>query len=190
MLLTGIVRPDQPLIVVALSEEAAYLRTRYPMLITGVGKVQATLAVSRLLGGGVLPAGIINLGTAGALRPGLSGTYEVGRVLQHDLDAAVIRALTGRSFGEPLTLAGSGRVLASGDAFVSDSEVRARLAEQADLVDMEGYAVAAAAAAYGVGVRMVKHVSDDADSGAIASWAETVDGCAQALAVWLEAEHG
>ncbi|GAA1397684.1 nucleosidase [Catellatospora coxensis] len=185
MTLTGTVTPDRPLIVVALPEEAAHLDTTHPVLLTGVGKVCAALAVSRVLAAGVLPSEIVNLGTAGALRPGLAGIHEISRVVQHDFDAVTIEALTGRAFGSPLELSGAGPVLATGDVFVSDPVLRAALAEQADLVDMEGYAVAAAAAAYGVPVRMVKQVSDEADGAAVTGWAESVDQCARLLAGWL-----
>ncbi|MEV4413425.1 nucleosidase [Catellatospora sp. NPDC049609] len=185
MKLTGTVTPDRPLIVVALPEEAAHLRTDLPVLLTGVGKVRAALAVTRALATGPLPLEIINLGTAGALHSGLAGTHEISRVVQHDFDSATIEALTGRSFGAPLDLLGSGPVLATGDVFVSDPALRAALAEQAHLVDMEGYAVAAAAADHGVPVRMIKHVSDEADAAAFASWTESVDACARILATWL-----
>jgi adenosylhomocysteine nucleosidase len=50
---------------------------------------------------------------------------------------------------------------------------------------MEGYAIAAAAAAFGVPIRMVKHVSDMADGEAVRSWTSTVDECSRALAAWL-----
>lgn len=185
MLLTGAVRAGRPLIVVALPEEAAHLRTDLPVLLTGVGKVHAAMSVTRLLAAGPLPSEIINLGTAGALHPGLRGTYEVSRVLQHDFDSVAIHSLTGQTFGAPLDLAGPGPVLATGDVFVSDPALRSALATRADLVDMEGYAVASAAVAHGVGVRIIKHVSDDADGDAGASWTTTVDTCARALAAWL-----
>lgn len=72
----------QPLIVVALPEEAAHLHTDLPVLITGAGKVNAAIAVTRALATSPeLPTEILNLGTAGALRPGLVGTHQIGMVL-------------------------------------------------------------------------------------------------------------
>ena len=68
--------------------------------------------------------------------------------------------------------------------------VRARLAEMADLVDMEGYAVAAAGAALGVPTRLVKHVSDPADESAGDTWVEGVDACARVLAEWVGSRLG
>lgn len=77
-------------------------------------------------------------------------------------------------------------VLATGDLFVSDAAVRDALAERASLVDMEGYAVVMACQAFDVPVRVVKHVSDDADESAL-DWATAVDASARDLAAWWHA---
>lgn len=188
MRLIGDIAADRPLLVVALEEEAAHLASGggagLPVLLTGVGKVNAASAVAATLAT-ARPAYVVNLGTAGAVRPGWSGSHEVGSVLQHDLDDAVLRMLTGRSFAAPIELAGTGPALATGDVFVSSDADRERLGAVADLVDMEGYAVAAAARRAGVPVRLVKHVSDEADDGAVRNWKESVDRCARALAAWV-----
>ena len=184
MRLTGIIAPDRPLLVVAAEEEAVHLNHGFPLLLTGMGKVNAALAVARVLASH-RPSEIINLGTAGALKHGIKGTHEIARVVQHDLDGTAIEALTGRPVGLPLDLRSEGLTLATGDAFVSSEKVRARLALQADLVDMEGYAVASAAHAAGVPVRLVKHVSDTADEEAALTWKESVEACARDLAAWV-----
>ena len=184
--LHGEVQAGRPLLVVALHEEGVHLhRHGLPLLVCGPGKVNAALAVSRMLAG-TRPSEVINLGTAGSLRDGLRGTHQVGRVSQHDFDEKAIFELTGIEYGEPLGL-GEGPVLTTGDTFVADSATRARLAESADLVDMEGYAIASAAAAFGVPVRLVKHVSDDGDEQAVRSWSESVEACAVLLSDWLAA---
>jgi adenosylhomocysteine nucleosidase len=189
MQLTGTVTPDRPLLVLAVAEEAAHLGDDLPVLITGMGKVNAAAALAGVLACGPLPAEVVNLGTAGALRPGLDGrTHLIGTVLQHDLDTAVLHLLTGHSSGGPLELAAEGPALATGDLFVSDPAARDRLAERADLVDMEGYALASVARRYGVPIRLVKHVSDEAGDGAAKVWRESVDGCAKLLARWV-VEH-
>ncbi len=184
MRLTGIIAPDRPLLVVAAEEEAVHLNHDLPLLITGMGKVNAAVAVARVLASH-RPSELVNLGTAGALRPGIKGTHEISRVLQHDLDGTAIEALTGRPTGLPLDLRHEGPILATGDAFVSSETVRVRLAEHADLVDMEGYAVASAAHAAGVPVRLVKHVSDTADEEAALTWKDSVESCARDLAAWV-----
>lgn len=179
------ISPDLPLIVVALEEEATHLHlTELPVLVTGVGKVNAAVAVATILGEHS-PASIINMGTAGALRDGLTGIHVVGQVTQHDFDDHSIFQTTGLHFGLPITLADDGPVLTTGDAFIKDAAVRTRLASHAHLVDMEGYAVAKAAEAASVPAMLVKMVSDDASGQALASWRETVDHCAEHLGDWL-----
>jgi adenosylhomocysteine nucleosidase len=186
MQLTGTITPERPLLVLALAEEAAHLDGELPVLLTGMGKVNAAAALATVLASGPRPAEVINLGTAGALRSGLAGhTHVIGTVLQHDLDGRVLAQLTGQAVGEPITLAAEGPVLATGDLFVSDPVARERLAAQAHLVDMEGYALAAVARRAGVPVRLVKHVSDEAGEGAAKAWRDSVDDCAKVLAAWL-----
>jgi nucleoside phosphorylase len=75
-------------------------------------------------------------------------------------------------------------MLATGDTFVTNTAHRDLLAVRASLVDMEGFAVVWAAKQAGVGVRLVKHVSDNADSTAL-SWPEVVDASARVLGDWV-----
>ncbi|MER7519205.1 nucleosidase [Streptomyces sp. NPDC126499] len=188
MELLGEITAGRPLLVLAVKEEAQHLDTDLPVLLTGMGKVNAATALATALARGPRPSEVVNLGTAGALRPGWTGTHVVGTVLQHDLDGELLATLTGETYGAPLTLPDGGDVvLATGDAFIADEAARERLALRAPLVDMEGYALATAAALAGVPLRMVKHVSDEAGEGAARSWRESVAECARALADWAEA---
>ena len=82
---------------------------------------------------------------------------------------------------------GDGTVLASGDVFVTDPVVKARLAERAHLVDMEAYGVVFACRQFDVPVRLVKHVSDSADETAM-DWPALVDASAKVLGEWLRTE--
>ena len=183
MKLHGTIDPHLPLLVVAVNEEADHLHNLgFPVLVTGAGKVNASVATAVTIATNT-PAMVINMGTAGALVDGLDGIHEVGGVIQHDLDDAALIALTGVSFGPPIEL-GEGPTLATGDVFVSDPALRAALAERAHLVDMEGYAVAKAAAAAGVPARLVKAISDSGDHAAATSWKDSVAECAHALAEW------
>lgn len=186
MNIKGSVAEGKPLLVVAVGLEASHLRPDLPILITGMGKVNAAVAVAAALAAGPRPSEIINLGTAGALRPGLAGTHVVGTVIQHDFDNETLLRLTGELSAPPLTL-GEGPTLATGDSFIADEATRAQLARHADLVDMEGYAVAAAAQAAGVPVRLVKHVSDEAGATAERTWKESVAACAELLGAWVDA---
>ncbi|MFE4581511.1 nucleosidase [Streptomyces chartreusis] len=177
---------NRPLLVLAIEEEAQYLDTSLPVLLTGMGKVNAATALAVTLSGLPLPSAVVNLGTAGALRRGWAGTHVIGRVIQHDLDSGTLRALTGKNYGQPLTVGCNldGPVLATGDTFINSEATRSRLAALAPLVDMEGYALAVAAHGAKVPMHIVKHVSDDAGEGAAKIWQETVTECARALATW------
>ena len=176
------------LVVAAIEAEAAYVPAELPLLVTGVGKTLAAVQVTRTLA--THPRRdrltVVNIGTAGALRDGLGGTFEIGTVLNHDLSAEPIRRL-GLDPRERIVLDASlPTTLASGDLFVTEAADRDRLAEQADLVDMEGYAIALACEEMGVPLRMVKHISDNADETAH-DWSAAVDGCARELGAWLRA---
>jgi len=187
MILHGDISLRVPLLVVAVEEEAQHLHAAdLPILVTGVGKVCAAAALSAVLAR-QRPARLINLGTAGALRAGLTGTHVIGRVIQHDYDDEAVFRLTGAHFGEPFEL-GPGPVLASGDVFVSGGAEREKLAAQADLVDMEGYAVTRVARNFGLDVMLVKEVSDEAGADAGKTWREALDACAERLGAWVRRE--
>lgn len=171
------------LVVSATRAEAAHVPAGLDVVVCGVGKVEAAArtaeAVARLR-----PRLVVNVGTCGALRPGVTGLFEPSRVVNHDFDAAGIRAL-GYDVADELELpGGDGSVLATGDRFVTDPVVRDGLAQRAALVDMEGYAIARTAQAFDVPVRLVKVVSDAADESAL-DWPAVVDGCARRLGEWL-----
>ena len=194
MELRGVVQPDVPLLVVALAEEAAGLDDTFPVLVTGVGKLRAATAVTGLLLQAGAPSVVINIGTAGALRPGFTGIHEVASVLQHDFDDATFYDLLGQHFGAPLLLGDTpdydaplpSPVLATGDRFIAGGRERTALAKRADLVDMEGYAVVAACRGLRVPVRVVKLVSDDADEDAATTWVESLADHAHTLASWVK----
>jgi len=189
----------RPLIVAATRAEAAHIPAGLEVLVTGIGKTAAATALARHLAGrgDLADLVVVNLGTAGGLRDGLhdglgdglrDGLHEIGAVINHDINADAIRAL-GYDPRERLTIGPSPTVLATGDVFVTDPMVRSRLAERAQLVDMEGYAVAYVAQEFSVPVRLVKHVSDNADEGAW-EWAALVDRSARALGRWAETHLG
>lgn len=178
------------LFVSALPEESADLEAHADVLHTGAGKVQAAVALAHHLA--TRAAGldlVVNVGTAGALGGyDLGDVAEVAVVSQHDFDVEAISALAGRELpGGPIDLAGpagaTGR-LATGDRFVSDPTERGRLAERADLVDMEGYPIAATCARFGVPAWITKCVSDTADENAELSWGQTLAMASERLAWW------
>jgi adenosylhomocysteine nucleosidase len=172
------------LVVTATAPEAAHVPDGLPVVITGMGKTAAATATARALAeAGDADLTVVNVGTAGALRDGVTGLHQVGTVVNHDMSADAIRAL-GYDPMERIVLGPGETVLASGDVFVTDPAVRELLARRAHLVDMEGYAVAYACRAFDVPVRLVKHVSDNAGDDAV-DWPQQVEASARELGRWL-----
>lgn len=185
------------LVVSATQAEAAYVPPGMDLLITGLGRVQAGVEVTRALM--ELPADqrsetvVVNIGTVGQLRSPsdevraanpVAGLYEIGRVLNIDVTADIIRQL-GYDPMEWIEIDPSApAVLATTDAFVNDPVRRDFIAQQADVVDMEGYGIAYACHSLEVRCRLIKHVSDQADEGAM-DWPAAIDASAQVLGHWL-----
>lgn len=180
-------RTQRFLVVSATRAEAAHVPAGVPVVVTGLGKTAAAAAVADALARtDVERLTVVNIGTAGALRPGVSGIHLPSTVLNHDISADLIRSL-GYDPEDVLDVdEGDGSTLATGDVFVADEATREQLAARAHLVDMEGYAVVYACRRRGVPVRLVKHVSDEADAGAL-DWPQLVDASARALGEWLRA---
>ena len=176
--------------VSAIRAEARYVPEGIPVIVTGIGKTAAAVAVAKALAGrDTAKLVVLNVGTTGALRDGMAGLYLPSEVVNHDINADAVRAI-GLDPQESLMVdGGDGTVLASGDVFVTDPVVRARLAERAHLVDMEAYGVVYACREYGVPVRLVKHVSDSADEAAM-DWPALVDASAKVLGEWVRSEVG
>ncbi|MFI8774486.1 nucleosidase [Gordonia sp. NPDC062954] len=176
------------LLVAATRAEAHHLPADARVLVTGIGKVRAATTLTRALveaerDGRPPIRQLISIGTAGALRAQHTGIFFPSVVIEHDISATELRAM-----GYPLVDRwelpdGDGTVLASGDTFVADPVRRDVLARHADLVDMEGAAVAHVAADFGIPCRMVKIVSDAADESAM-DWPSVVDAAARRLGEW------
>lgn len=183
------------LVVAAHPAETAYLPQHTDVVLTGIGMSRAATHTARAILERVPDARtrsrltVVNLGSCGGLRPGAHGIFEPSVVINRDIDADLMRAM-GSDPQDTITLddlgqRGDGSVLATGDSFVAGGPVRDALEKRAHLVDMEGFAVAVACRELGVPLRMVKHVSDDADEQAL-DWATRVDQSARALADWWE----
>ncbi|GAA1613494.1 nucleosidase [Kribbella sancticallisti] len=182
------------MVVSAIRAEAKYVPEGIPVVVTGIGKTAAAVAVSKALakalaGREAADLVVLNVGTTGALRDGMAGLYLPSEVINHDINADAVRAI-GLDPQESLKVeGGDGSVLASGDVFVTDPVIRTRLAERAHLVDMEAYGVVYACREYGVPVRLVKHVSDSADEASM-DWPALVDASAKVLGEWVRSEVG
>lgn len=156
---------EQTLLVFAHGDEAAaFAEAGVPHLLTGIGKINAAIALTdAIIGAG---AGgverVVVLGTAGALSEAarLDTVYQVTAAVQHDfsLPSPRIEIVGGDPVAETTTIA-------TGDVFVQDDAQRATLAALgATLVDMETYAYARVCERLGIPLQVFKTPSDFADS--------------------------
>lgn len=163
--------PASALCVMAVEPEyGPALRARIRPLITGVGPVEAAAAVGHALAelrvAGASPDLVICLGSAGSRTLDHARVYCVSHVSYRDMDAAVL----GFPKGETPFLPGSAVLplvdgppslpragLATGASVVSGAGYDA---VDADMVDMETFAVVRAAARFGVPVLGLRGVSD------------------------------
>jgi len=117
------------------------------------------------------PTEVINYGTAGAIKKGLSGIVECTKFYQRDMD---VRGLLDLKLGETpfdnlngIINSEDGYSCGSGDNFVNK-----QIEMEIDLVDMEAYALAKVCKLEGIDFKCFKFISDNADSNASLDWIE------------------
>jgi adenosylhomocysteine nucleosidase len=156
-------------IMAAEPEYGPHLRARIVPLITGIGPVEAALHVgvtfARLEAAGELPDLIVCLGSAGSRRCALGSIHQIGSVSWRDMDASPLGIEPGvvpyldepkdLPLETPLDLPVA--TLSTGGDVVSGAGWD-RI--DADMVDMETYAVARAARTFGVPLIGLRGVSD------------------------------
>ena len=155
------------LFVAALKEETVGLNYFHHI---GVGKVNATYNLTKLIQEHK-PSEVINYGTAGAIKKGLSGIIEVTKFYQRDMD---VRGLLDLKLGETpfddineIINLNEGYSCGSGDNFVNK-----QIEMKIDLVDMEAYALAKVCKLESIKFRCFKYISDNADDSASIDWLE------------------
>ena len=155
------------LFVAALKEETVGLNYFHHI---GVGKVNATYNLTKLIQEHK-PSEVINYGTAGAIKKGLSGIVEVTKFYQRDMD---VRGLLDFKLGETpfddineIINLNEGYSCGSGDNFVNK-----QIEMEIDLVDMEAYALAKVCKLESIKFRCFKYISDNADDSASVDWLE------------------
>ena len=153
------------LFVAALKEETVGLNYFYHV---GVGKVNATYNLTKLIHEHN-PSEVINYGTAGTIKKGLSGIVEVTKFYQRDMD---VRGLLDIKLGETpfdnineIFNSSKGYSCGTGDTFVNK-----QIEMDVDLVDMEAYALAKICKIEGIDFRCFKCISDNANVDAQSDW--------------------
>lgn len=166
------------LIIVALMGELnpKALPVSLPLIYCGVGKVNAALTTQRAIDE-LQPDTIINFGTAGRVSPHLHGLQPIARVVQRDMNAEPLapRGITPLMDGPHQFLSGDdGVICGTGDSFVTSRDPWLE-ANGIDVVDMELFAIAAAAHRAHVNWHAYKFMSDDADESAAHEWQAKVN---------------
>jgi len=183
--------PSKYIIVAALDMETPGLDQFAPVIHTGVGKLNAAISLFEA----ILfhkPELVINYGTAGTVN-GKTGLHKVDTFIQRDMDVrglGVPRGVTPFAIQEKLPTA-KGIVLASGDSFVTDSDLHLEgLDIEIDLIDMEGYALNTVCAHHNTQFDCYKYVTDSTDDEASNDWVENVAKGASLFLTLLEKEYG
>ena len=168
---------DKPLIVVALESE--YKNPNLNILYTGVGKLNAMMALANNIDKWGRPSQIINYGTAGTVNKKHSGLVEVDVILQRDMIAEpqAPRGVTpfdkSNTSGSIMLDAGTNVTLGTGDSFVQQPDPWFEYSN-IDIVDMEAYPLAKYAKIKNIPFRSFKFVTDFADENAMKNWSENV----------------
>ena len=183
-------------VMAAETEYGPALRARIKPLITGVGPVEAAVATTSVLAvlehEGRLPDLVISLGSAGSQTLDHGRVYWVDEVAYRDMDASALGfargvtpfldqpaslTLASGPQGQPYARLATGGSVVSGEAYD---------AIDADMVDMETYAVVRAAARFDLPVIGLRGISDGkADLTVLEDWTGTLavidEGLAEAL---------
>lgn len=177
------------MLVVIVALESELSRHRLPvgvqLIHSGVGKINAAIAACDAIAR-YQPRLIVNYGTAGALHAGVGGLFEIGSVIQRDMIAEPLAPRGVTPFSEhsaEIRSGHDGARCATGDSFVTAADSWLTL-QQADVVDMELFAIAHACRHAGVPWRAFKFVTDAADESAADHWNERVG---QGEALFIEA---
>lgn len=158
-------------VMAAEAEYGPHLRARINPLLTGVGPVEAAVAVTRALAraelNGALPQLVVSLGSAGSRRLEQCGLYQASSVAYRDMDASPLGFAKGQTPfldlppvlplttvpGLPTATLSTGANIVSGVAYDGID---------ADMVDMETYAVLRACQAFDVPLLALRGISDGA----------------------------
>jgi len=193
--------PETTLVVVALPQEIdfTFMPTIKHYLYTGVGKIEATLALTKELALNPDITTVINYGTAGGAFDVERGhIYPITTFMQGDYNCC----LPGLDKG-PVTfpawnfkIPNKTYTCVTQDSFVNSVQALELLQKQCEgwgrfnCVDMESYALATVCKHFDVDFICYKYISDGADESANDEWHENVDGGADQFLKLLEKHHG
>lgn len=162
----------------------------HELLYTGVGKVNATLALARALAtrdhDGLI---VVNLGSAGSRTFAAGQVVQAQRFFERDMDASAIGFPLGLTpfetdvhIDSALLVPGMpGATCYTGDSFVTTAHPQLGL----EIIDMEAYALAKVCQHYGIPFASLKFITDGADGAAAIDWDASVHLSAERLSAAL-----
>lgn len=197
---------SRPLIVIALEQEADVIADTFDVVMTGVGKVNATLALTAALearraqGQASLPPYVLNIGSCGGHKVPLHQILPVSRFFQADMDVSPLGFAVGQTPFEE----GTGDLFPSFDlsqtaiggelnealpCFTADRFTTQSPVDHPCLFDMEAYALAKVCQHYALPFASLKYVTDGADEAAANHWQDNLASCKAGLTHLLKELH-
>ena len=183
-------------VMAVAAEYGPHLQARITPLMTGIGPVEAAVAVTRALAeashAGALPGLVVSLGSAGSRVLEQCGLYQASSVSYRDMDASALGFPKGQTplldlppvlplstvDGLPTARLSTGANVVSGAAYDGID---------AEMVDMETYAVLRACQAFGVPLLALRGISDGADElGHVDDWLQYLHVIDEKLAAAID----
>jgi len=173
---------ERPILLVLALEQENHEHRLNPLaghvLYTGVGKVNATLALSRYLSGLAVMPLVVNAGSAGSHCFRTGDVVNVTAFVQRDMDCTAMGVPLGHTPFEDGGRLENGLAVAglptatcfTGDSFVTEAHPVFHL----EVIDMEAYALAKVCAAFNAPFLCLKFITDGADGEAAGDWREAV----------------
>lgn len=177
-------------------EYGPHLKARFDALLTGVGPIEAAIAagmaLQELAAEQALPDLVVSLGSAGSRRCPLGAVFQVASVSWRDMDASRLGFAKGVTplmehpvdiplvtpLDVPLARLSTGANVVGGEEYA---------AIDADMVDMESFAVARACARFGVPMMGLRGISDGpGELDHIDSWTQLLGLIDERLAVAVD----
>ena len=184
-------------VMAAAAEYGPHLKLRFEPLMTGVGPVEAGVvlgaALGRLAGEGALPDLVVSLGSAGSRTLEQTAIFQASSVSYRDMDASPLGFEKGITpfldeppeIALPLAIPGVARArLSTGGNIVSGAAYDGL---DADMVDMESYAVARACRLFRVPLIVLRGISDGAaELSHVDNWTEYLHVIDERLAATVD----
>lgn len=160
---------DKPLLVFAMEQESQDVFSGHHVLHTGIGKVNATYALTSHLARAT-PSIVINMGTAGSRKHASGTIINCTHFIQRDMDATSLGFEKWQTpfSKDPVTLAHGMSIagLQQGVCGSGDSFDTSEAAGHFDVVDMEAFALALICQRRNIPFLCLKYISDGANDDA------------------------